>query len=333
MDTIIFAINAILPIILVIGLGYILGRTKIFDKHFINVGDRFVFLVALPLLLFTNIYQIDSIDQIDWPLVLYSVIMIFVIFFISLITVLIFTKDEKQKGVILAAGFRSNYAILGIPIATMIAANGLVSQTVAMATVIGLVTIPLFNVLAVISLTMFIKNNDGSKISFKQVLKRIITNPLIIGIIVGFVFVLLRPYSSWSLEYDFSGLYKAITMIATIASPLALLILGADFTFEEVKNIRGQLIHGLLLRSLMTPILGLGIAVILTNLGVVDFTTVHFPGLVGLFSAPIAVSSVVMSKQMDNDHHLAGQLVVWSTIISIAVVFISVVLLRLGGFI
>lgn len=332
-DTIFFAFNAILPIILVIALGYILKRLNFFDKSFIKKTDRFIFLVALPLLLFTNMYNIESIDQIDWPLVLYGAGMVIILFLLVMVSTILFTPDRRQRGSVMQAAYRANYAIIGIPLATMLAKQNVIDQTVAMATILGLVGIPLFNTLAIISLSIFIKNEDGSKISTLQVVKKIFTNPLIIGILIGFLFVLFRPYVNFSLKNDLPGLYKGIDWVSKIASPLALIILGADFSFEAVSGMKNQIIHGVIWRSLITPILGLGLAYFLTKQGVFNFTNIHFPALVALFGSPMAVSSVVMARQMGNDEELAGQLVVWTSILSILVIFISVILLRSAGLI
>ena len=154
MDTFLFALNAIMPIILLIFFGYVLKKKNFLDEAWFKKGNKFVFRACLPVLLFVNVYNIESFDAIDWSVVLFSEVSIFVIFFLALIMVKLFVPNEKQKGVILQCAIRSNYAIIGIPLAEALGG----AESVGIAAVISAFSIPTFNVLAVISLSMFLKS-------------------------------------------------------------------------------------------------------------------------------------------------------------------------------
>jgi predicted permease len=120
---------------------------------------------------------------------------------------------------------------------------------------------------------------------------------------------------------------KAIGNVAGIASPMALILLGAQCTWTRV---RGNLKHALIASStrlILIPAVMLGIAIL------VGFRGVYLGVLMILFCAPTAVSSYVMAKNMHSDADLAGQIIVVSTIMSALTLFGWTFVLRLAGLI
>ncbi len=339
MDNLIFALNAILPIVLLMVLGYYLKRKNFLTEGFVKVANKVVFKVALPVSLFLNIYQIESLSSINWSVVLYSVCIIVSFFIISFILVMLFVKKDEQRGVIIQAFVRSNYAIVGTPLIIFMAAGN--ANAAAVGSIIMLFIIPLTNVLAIIGLMIFIKAEGQKKVSPLDIAKKIITNPLIIGILTGFLFVLTRefilPRNSagaliFSVQRDIQFLYTALKQIGSLATPLALIVLGADFEFSEVKSMLKEIVIGTLGRVVIAPVVGLGVAIILVQQGVLNFGVNEFPALIALFCAPAAVSSVAMAIEMDNDGKLAAQLVVWSTIFSAVSIFIAIFTFKSMGY-
>ena len=105
-------------------------------------------------------------------------------------------------------------------------------------------------------------------------------------------------------------------------------MLGVQFEFSAVKELKREILFGTLIRTVLVPLLGLGIAFLFLRS---RFDGAQFAALVALFATPVAVSSVPMAQEMGADHTLAGQLVVWTTLISAVTVFIASFLLRLVG--
>lgn len=333
MDTFLFALNAILPIILLIFLGYFLKKKKFLEEEWFKKGNKLVFRVCLPILLFTNVYNIESFSAINWSVVVYSELAIFVVFLLGLLLVKVAIPEERQKGVILQCAFRSNFAIIGLPLAEALGG----AEGVGIAAVLSAFSIPTFNVLAVIALDMFHKNENGQKTSGKDMVKKIVKNPLIIGVLCGLVALGLRALLPKNAEglpvFTLSGsmpfLFTAISNIAKICSPLALIVLGGLFDFAAVKELKKQIIIGTAARVVVVPFLVLGIAVLLSKYTtVLDFDTTAYPAMVALFGSPVAVSSAIMAQEMDNDGVLAGQLVVWTSIASIFTLFFIIAILR-----
>ncbi len=348
-DVFLFAFNAIMPIILLIVVGYLLKRIGFLKEDFLKMANKFVFNVCLPCLLFINVYSIGSFSEINWSVVIYSEIAIIIFFFIGMLFVKLFVKDAKQKGVILQCVFRSNFAIIGLSLAQSLGGE----EGMKVAAILSAFSIPTFNILAVLALSMY---NDG-KADIKKVLLNIVKNPLIIGVVVGLVFLGIRsliPYENvinytvdqltleivettvrkyaFTLKDNLPFLYKSVENISKIASPLALIVLGGTFNFQTVKGMIKEIIYGTSARILIVPGAAIFTAVLLskyTNL--ISFDKTVYPALIALFGSPVAVSSAIMAQNMDNDGELAGQLVVWTSLFSILTIFIFVVVLRAIG--
>ena len=319
-----FTCNAVLPIILLILIGYFLKRIHLMPDGFWKMANRLCFRVALPVMLFFNIYNVTSIKDIvkEWEIVLYAVVIILLVFGLGLLGVIFFCRDPRQKGVILQCVFRSNFAI--------------------------------------ISLSIFVKNDDGSSVSVKSIIKKIVTNPLIIGVFSGIVVLAFRelipshteityaladssdPLSevvstskivhSFSIKDDLPFVYTTMQWIKNIASPLALLALGGDFVFSAVSRLKWQIIAGVVARTILVPIIGLiPLYFINKETGWFGSNMIIYPALIALFGTPVAVSSMPMASEMGNDDELAGQLVVWTSIISAFTLFIIVLIARSVG--
>ena len=321
LDLFYFACNAVLPIVILVIFGYILKRLNVFSDSFLNTANSLVFRIFLPVLLFSNIGFIDqaSFLNINWNVVIFSVISIILLFFLGLIIVLLFVKDNKQKGVILQSVFRSNYAIIGIPLCEFLTVNmdsSSSSVAIGLATIVAAFSVPLFNSLGVIALSVFDKE-ENTKINIKDLLKKIAKNPLILGVVSGLLFLGIRMiFIELGIDLSVSNmssnfLYKAVKNIASIASPLALIVLGGRFKFSSVKRLAPQIVLGTALRTVIVPLIFLMVGYLL------GFRTLEFPTLIALFATPAAVSSASMAREMNQDSELADQLVVWTSIISI----------------
>lgn len=327
-----YAFNAVTPMVLIIALGYFLKRTSFFTEDFLKKANKLVFRVALPLLLFCNVYSIQSFDSINWASVIYACAAVFLLFLLGIATAVLFTPDDRQKGVIIQCVFRSNYAIIGLSFAQGLGGDE-ATQAVA---VIGAFTIPLFNILAVIAMTMFQKD-ENSSVHIKSTLKKIAANPLIIGCVIGLIVLLIRSFIPtdengnliFSIEKSLPFIYSPISNISKIASPLALLILGGQFDFGESGKMKKQLAIGTLWRIIIAPLIFISGAVLLSNK--LSIGSAEIAAYIGLFGSPIAVSVATMAAEMENDDKLAGQFVVWTSIGSIPTVFFTVLLLKSTG--
>jgi len=336
MSTFIFALNAILPIIILIGLGYLLKVTGFINDKFLEIANKIVFRIALPALLFNNIYSVKSLSDINWSVMLFSALGILVLLMIGLLVSTFFVKDLKQKGVITQGIINPNFAIIGIPLAAAIGGD----MAVANVALITLVSFPMSNGFSIIVLSLFNDKTEKRNI-LKQTFLKVIKNPPIIGVGLGFLLIWLRSYIptdpitnelAFSLETDLKFLYTPILWLGQIASPLALIVLGGTFKFHVIKKLKNQIILGTFLRSFLAPSLILGTAVILAfNSSYFVFDNNVYPALIALFGSPTAIASAIYAKQLHSDEDLAVQLVVWTTITSILTIFALILLFRTYG--
>lgn len=326
MQSLLFALNAVAPIILLIALGYLLKKIGFISPDFAKKGNRLVFHVFLPTMLFLNVYKIENFGSMDFGYVFYTLLMLLLIFIVSIPVVLVLEKKAERRGVLLQAAFRSNYALIGIPLAQSLFGE----EGVAVATVLSAGVVPTLNILAVISLSVFRK--DGKKPSVQKIALDVVKNPLIQGVALGLVTLGIRAlFVHYDIAFrltDLKPVYTALGYLANLATPLALLMLGAQFEFTAVKELRREILFGTLMRTVIVPIFGIGTAFLLFS---GTFEGAHYAAFVSVFATPVSVSSVPMAQEMDGDVTLAGQLVVWTTLISALSVFLTSFLLRSAG--
>lgn len=292
MDSLLLSVEAVTPIFLLMLLGYGLKQFKMATKDQFNAINRLIFKIFLPILLFYNIYKTDIGSIFDGKLVIFTVVTVLIVFGIGYGLVFLFTKENAKRGVMLQGFFRSNFAILGIPLVNYVCGDNAGGLSALMVAVI----VPLFNVLAVITLERF---RDG-KIQIGKLLKGIVTNPLVIGCAVGAIFLLLDIQLPSLIE-------TTVSDAASIASPLAIVVLGASFNFSTIKTSIKELAITVCTRLLIVPALAIAAAVWL------GFRGEALVCLMVAFGAPTAVSSFSMAQQMGGDEELAAQIVVFTS--------------------
>ncbi len=323
MSDIIFAINATAPIVLMVVVGYFLKKIGLLDASLGKNLNRLVFRVFLPVMLFLNVYKIESFAEIDFTFVLYAILATLVLFAISLIFPRLITDENAKRGALLQSVFRANYALVGIPLATSLFGE----RGSIMATVLSAFIVPLFNMLAVVGLSVF---SPEKKPSFKRVFIDILKNPLIQAIALGMLTLGIRAiFEKVGIGFrltDLEPVYKTLSNLSSIATPLALLALGAQFELSAIPELKKHIIFGVVTRNLIVPVLGIGAALLIGG-----FEGAHFATFVAVFCTPVAVSSVPMAQEMKADTSLAGQLVVWTTVFSALSIFLASYVLKVIG--
>lgn len=332
LDNLFFTMNAVMPIVLVIAVGYFLKRIRLFDAKFFPLLNKLCFRCCLPCLLFFNVYNVENLSEIPQygSICLFAVVSTLLFFTVATIIIRLTVPDDRQKGVLIQCAYRSNYAIIGISLAMSISSGD--SRPVVAASILSSVSIPLFNVLAIVALSLFVSEN-GNKVSVVSILKKIVTNPLILGVLTGFLCLSVRfliPSNAdgtkvFTIRQNLPFIYKTISMLAVSASPVALLALGGNFEFSAVARLKYKIIAGVLARTVLCPL------VCLTSAYLLGFGSLEFPALIALYGTPVAVSTVPMTAEMGSDSELAGQLVVWTTLASAFSLFIIIFVCRQAG--
>ncbi|HHZ02923.1 MAG TPA: AEC family transporter [Tissierellia bacterium] len=307
MDNLIFSLNVVMPLLILMFLGAFLRKIKIFNEDFLADLNSFTFKVTLPILLFNNIYNSEISDEINLKVIFFAVIIVFVTIGILFILVPKFVKENKDRGVIIQGLYRSNFILFGIPLSTNIFGE----EGLAVVTTLVAIIIPIYNFMAVVILDVF----TDEKLSYKKTVLSILTNPLIIGSLLGIV----ASFMKISLPYP---LVKTISDIGRTATPTALMALGGSIEIRNIwKNIK-YLAVVTVGKLFIIPAIVILISVAF------GFRGVELCALFSMVAPSTAVSSYTMAQQCDCNHELAGQIVFLSTVISPFSIFLFIFLLK-----
>ncbi len=329
------AVNAVLPIVLLIVLGYFLRSKGMINESFIKMGNALVFKICLPCMLFVSVYEITAMEAVQWDMAIYCVVAVVVLFVLGGVAAVTTTKDNRRRGVIWQCCFRSNFAIIGIPLAAALGAG----EANAFSAIIATLAVPIFNIFAVIALSVFTEDASGHRPSVKRIALDIIRNPLIIGVALGLVCLGFRALQRrifgevvFSLSRDLKFVYSVIEKLKAMTTPLALVVLGGQFKFSVVKGMFREIAVATVFRIVVAPVLCIGAAVLIAkSTGLISCGPDTMPSMIALFGSPVAVSSAVMASQMGGDEQLAAQLVVWTCVGSIVTIFVQVCVLMAAG--
>ncbi len=302
MQNFLISFNVVFPIFILMMTGMLMKKINLVNETTVKQMNAVVFKIFLPTMIFKNVYESEISDIFNARLLVFSVVCVLICIAILHISVPIFTKDNSRRGVLIQAMFRSNFVIFGIPVSQALCGNE-VSGTAA---VLIAVIVPIFNFAAVITLAIY----NGSKPDFKNILKTIAKNPLIISSLSGLAI------NFAGIEFP-SVLETTLQNISAVATPLALIMLGASINLKITEKNLLPLISAITVKLVIAPAVFLALAAF-----VFGFRGAEFAILISLFATPAAVSSFTMAQQMGGDDELAGQIVMFGTVISIMTMFL-----------
>ena len=315
MEQLFFSLNATIPIFLMMILGYILKQIKMVDEPFIKTLNKLNYNVTLPVLLFRDLSQSDFFRVWDTKYVLFC----FLVTLACIIGIWIWAglclKDKRILGEFVQASYRSSAAVMGIAFIQNIYGNS------GMAPLMIIGTVPLYNVAAVLVLSFTGPEAKGlNKQALKKSVLGILTNPIILGIFVGML------AGSCRLELPVI-LSKTVNNIAVLATPLALLGLGAGF--EGRKAI--QLVRPTLIASgaklVLFPLLFLPLAILM------GFRNEMLIALLVMLGAPTTPSCYIMARNMGHDGVLTSGAVVATTFFSSVTLTLALFILKTFGYV
>lgn len=304
--------NAVVPLFLIMALGYgakCLGAISVDAVPSLN---KLAFRYFMPVMLFRNLYDSSLSHAVQPRLLLFAVAAVLAMYGLSMALVLSTEKDPEKQGVKIQGMYRSNLAIIGLPLAKALVPGADMGPVAMLAAVI----VPLFNVLAVITLTVF----RGEKLRPARLLRMILTNPLIIGSAVGLLFLAM----DWRLP---AALEAAVDQVADMTSPLLLFLLGAFFRFSGLQRYRRDILLVSFVRLIVMP------GILLTTAYLLGIRDTGFAGLISVFASATAIASFTMTQQMGGDSELAGDIVVATSALCIVTMFgWSLLFRQLGAF-
>lgn len=297
MENLIFSLNATIPIFLMMLLGMLFRKLGWMDEVFAAKMNKFVFLVPLPVLLFEQLATVDFSEVWDIKFILFCFVVTAISITISTLISLLW-KDRSVKGEFIQATYRSSAALLGIAFIQNI------YGTAGMAPLMIIGSVPLYNIMAVVVLSVFKPgNNSFDKALVKKTLKGIATNPIIIGIVAGFV------WSALKLPMPLI-LHKTVSSIGATATPMGLMSMGATF---EMKKATSKMKPTLV--AVFMKLIGF-CAIFLPVAAMLGFRNEQLIAILVMLGSATTVSSFVMARSMGHEGTLSSGVIMMTTLLS-----------------
>lgn len=308
----IFSINAVLPLFLLLFLGYFIKRIQLVNEAFFAGGNKLVFYIGLPVVLFNNIYNTDIEHLFNMRFAAFAMSAAIGAFIAVWVIAAFFIKDKTILGAFVQGSFRGNFAFLGMPLLFNLAGD----EGLARAALIITFVIPLYNILSVVVLAT--NSDTGNKIGAKTIAFSIIKNPLIIGVFIALFFVLTGIRLPQILT-------TALNSTASMATPMALICLGGGFSFMGFDAKFKTAMAATIVKIIITPIVFLSAAYLLGFRGI-DLTAIMVMG-----GVPSAIVGYTMVIQMGGDRYVASTIIVMSILFSSVTLTLLVWFMRTTG--
>jgi predicted permease len=289
-------LNIVLPVFLVIGLGWGLRRGGFLTAEANTALTRLVFHVAAPALLLRSAAATPLRHSLQ-PQVLAVMVGVSVAT-AAVVYAVVFRSRPARRGVIAQGAHRGNLVFMGLPLVYNAWGAEAVGQV---AVLVGLMVI-VYNMLAVLVLTLPHRRRGADPVAaWLDTARRIATNPLALGSLGGIALSALGDAPPRAVG-------DALDLVGRTALPLALVSVGAGLDF---KRLRSELPV-----ATVTALVKLGVypALVWLALTLAGLEGLALKAPVLLAATPTAVVSYVMAREMDGDGQLAGAIVIGSTL-------------------
>ena len=303
-----------MPIFLVIVIGYVLKQIGMLDDNFVSVANKFNFKVTLPFLVFRDISGADIKSEFDLVFVLFCAGATTICFFVIWIGAKILIRDKSIVGAFVQASFRSSAAVMGIAFIENLYGNS------GMAPMMIIGAVPLYNIYSVLVLTFEAEETGEKGEKIKKALKGIVTNPIIIGIVLG-VIVSLSGITFPTI------VNKTIQNMAVMSSPLALIAIGAGFEGKKALAKLKPTFAVAFIKLILQTAVFVPIAITM------GFRHEKLIAILIMLAAPTTPSCYIMAKNMKNDGVLTASAVVVTTLFSALTLTLWIYIIKTMGMI
>lgn len=314
MGDLLFTVETVLPVFLIIILGKFLEHRGIIDDHFVSRSSYLVFHLSLPALIFTSIANTDFFSLFIWKEIAVMAASVLLLFGLSWFFSGLLSLGGRKRASFMACSIHGNVAIMGLAVLGSVFGD----PGVAKGAIILSFIMPLYNILTVSALSVHVGSAEEGRVPLGRVLRRIITNPLILAALCALPFSL----TGYSLPGTLS---RTIHLVSSMTLPVALLGIGASLSFSSLKE---SWVHALLsggMKILLSPLLVLGLSLMF---GFAPFSI----GVMVIFAgAPTAVAAFIMSRSMGADGTLAASIITLDTLASLFTLGTVIYILRIIG--
>lgn len=316
MENFIYSINVTMPIFLVMVIGYILKQIGMLNDNFVTVANKFNFKVTLPFMLFKDIAGVDIKAVFDIKYVLFCAIVSTICFWVVWGTAKLLVRDKTIRGAFVQSSFRGSAAVMGLAFIQNIYGSS------AMGPLMIVSAVPLYNIFSVIVLTF--EANDSTNIDKKAKIRQagmnICKNPIILSILAGLIVGLL------GIQFP-TLVNKTISNVAQMATPLALITIGAGFEGRKALAKIAPTMAASTIKLVLQPLIFLPVAAWM------GFSGEKMIAILIMLASPTTPSCYIMAKSMNNDEVLTASVIVTTTLMAAFTLTGWIFLLKTLGYI
>lgn len=316
MENFIYSINVTMPIFLVMVIGYILKQIGMLNDNFVTVANKFNFKVTLPFMLFKDIAGVDIKQVFDIKYVLFCAIVSTICFWTVWGVAKLLVRDKTIRGAFVQSSFRGSAAVMGLAFIQNIYGAS------AMGPLMIVSAVPLYNIFSVIVLTFEANDNMGidKKEKIRQAGINICKNPIILSILAGLIAALLGIHFPTLVD-------KTISNVAQMATPLALITIGAGFEGRKALAKIAPTMVASTIKLVLQPLVFLPVAAWM------GFTGEKMIAILIMLASPTTPSCYIMAKSMNNDEVLTASVIVTTTLMAAFTLTGWIFLLKTLGYI
>jgi hypothetical protein len=313
LQNLIFSLTLVAPVFLIVALGYFLKRIGVINENFVSVSSKIVFTISLPALIFLEITSIHLEEILNIGQIAFVYAGTLITFGIVWFIAGFFTKDGKDKASFIQGSFRGNFAIVGLAIIV----NYYGIDNLGKASLVLAFTIPLYNILSVIALTVPLKEKEHK---YSNTFFEILKNPLIIAVFAAI------PFSYFGIIIP-GFLKTSIGYLSALALPLALVGIGGFLSFSDITKESSLTVTSTILKLLVFP------AIMTFAAYLLDFRGIDLGIIFILFACPTAIASFIMAEAMGANSRLAGNILLLTTLVSVITITLGLFILKENGLI
>jgi malate permease and related proteins len=292
-------INTIIPIFVLIMLGWLAGKRGFLPTSFLGPANRLVFYLAIPAMIFRALSKTDFHAEFDPQVVAGTLSAVIMVFAVAWGTGAMLHLKRGQRGSFIHTTFHGNLGYVGFAVVYYF----LGAQGLARASIIASFVILVQNFLAVLVLQVYSTDVRSHFSNLRTITLTIIANPVIISAVAGMLF------SIFAIPVPLV-IGRSLDILSHLALPLALLIIGGSISFSFMRSKMAFILVACVLKLIALPTIGL-IIFELMDLAAGDY----LPGII-LLAAPTATVTYVMANEMKGDPDFANAAISLSTIFS-----------------
>ena len=301
--------NAVMPMLIYMLFGQFFAQAGMIKQESFQDFNKALFKILLPINLFTNIYKSDFKQSFNGYALTYIFVIALILYFMLAFIIPRVSNDRTRYGVMLQGSVRANAILFGLPLGTSL----LGEENLGMVTITLAIIVPFWNIMSVVGFSLY----SEDKVSFKQMGRSIITNPMVIATFIGLIVILL------GLQFP-EAINTSLTNINRMVSPLALMVMGGTFSFK-LKDVDFALIFTVANKLIIIPLIAITLGAVL------GFRGDAIVSILIAFAGPTAVSSYAQAIAADGDGDLANQTVVFTTIFSMITLVFLIALMKTFG--